>query len=298
MMGTAKGSAKGRRAVAAGRWLARSVARSLVTAPRAMAGCAAVVVASAFATGAWQTAYLASQGFAPGCIDSLLWLFSSHRGIPLLWCIVPAALMVWLVAAGAPRRRAAWAVRHRSAAALWAEDVVDAVVGAAVFAAITVASACAAAAVFSGGAVADFGPHGLFAAVTGAVPPTPLDGAEVVGACAALSLLVLAVFGTAFQAGFLALGKPLLPFAVLFLLGLPTVHGQQAILLEGARLAGLSVDPAGVTNPLAFPFAVSSVFYESWLPGAGHGFWLQAVLFAVLCVAGAWASMRKDRLCM
>ncbi|WP_080801313.1 hypothetical protein [Arabiibacter massiliensis] len=275
---------------------ARTAAQSLRAAPIVMAGCIAAVAAAAFAACAQQTAYLSAYDLTPGYLDSLIWLFSSHKGIPLLWCVAPAALMVWLVAAGRHRRGAGWAVRHGSVRELWVEDVADAVVGAAVFGAATMASACAAAWAFSGGAAADFGPHGVFAAVTEQVPPGPLDVGTVTAASAALSFLVLAVFGTAFQLGRLLLNGPAVPFATLVLLGLPTIHGPQAFLLEAARLLGVPVDPNGVTNPLSLPFEVSSVFYGSWLPGAGHGFWLQALLFAVLLALGLLAAPRKDRL--
>ena len=158
------------------------------------------------------------------------------------------------------------------------------------------AAACAAAWTFSGGAAADFGPHGVFAAVTEQVPPRPLEVGDVAVASAVLSFLVLAVFGVAFQLGRLLLSGPTVPFAALVLLGLPTIHGPQAFLLEAARLLNLSVDPNGVTNPLSLPFEVTSVFYGSWLPGASHGFWLQIALFAVLLFVGLLAAPRKDRL--
>lgn len=275
---------------------AKTAAQSLRAAPIVMAGCVTVVAAAAFAICAQQTAYLSAYELTPGYLDSLIWLFSSHKGIPLLWCIAPAALMVWLTVASANRRMAGWAVRHDSARELWVEDVADVVIGALVFAAATMASACAAAAVFSGGAAADFGPHSIFAAVTGQVPPWPLDEASVTVASAILSFLVLAVFGTAFQLGRLLLNGPTVPFAALVLLGLPTIHGPQAFLLEAARLLNLSVDPNGVTNPLSLPFEVTSVFYGSWLPGANHGFWLQIALFAVLLVVGLLGAPRKDHL--
>ncbi len=275
---------------------AKTAAESLRSAPLVIAGCVAAVAAGAFAVCAEQTAYLSAYDLAPGYVDSFIWLFSSHRGVPLLWCIAPGALMVWLAVAGSSRRGAAWVVRHGNARQLWVEDAVDAVVGAAVIGAATVISACAAAAVFSGGAAADFGPHGVFAAVTGQVPQVPLEVGVVIAACAVLSFLVLSVFGAAFQLGKLALNGPAVPFAVLVLLGLPTIHGSQSFLLEAARLLNLGVDPNGVTNPLSLPFNVSSVFYGSWLPGSSHGFWLQAVLFAALFVVGLLVSARKDHL--
>lgn len=284
-------------ASAKARSYAKTAARSLRAAPIVMAGCVVVVAAAAFAICAQQTAYLSANGFAPGYLDSLIWLFSSHKDIvPLLWCVAPAAFMVWLTVAGSNRRGAGWAIRHGNARELWAEDVVDAVIGALVFAAVTMVSACAAAAVFSGGAAADFGPHGVFAAVTGQVPPGPLDGTAVTFASAVLSFLVLAVFGIAFQLGRLLLNGPAVPFAVLVLLGLPAIHGPQAFLLEAAKLLNLGVDPNGVTNPLSLPFVVTSVFYDSWLPGANHGFWLQIALFIVLLVAGLLIAPHKDRL--
>ncbi|MEF9877102.1 MAG: hypothetical protein RR772_09360, partial [Gordonibacter sp.] len=66
--------------------------RSLGAAPAVMAGCVVAVAVAAFAVCAQQTAYLSVSGFTPGYLDSLIWLFSSDRGIPLLWCIAPAAL--------------------------------------------------------------------------------------------------------------------------------------------------------------------------------------------------------------
>ncbi|MEG2934599.1 MAG: hypothetical protein RR842_13570, partial [Gordonibacter sp.] len=275
-------------------WYARTVVRSLGAAPAVMAGCVVAVAVAAFAVCAQQTAYLSVSGFSPGYLDSLIWLFSSDRGIPLLWCIAPAALMLWLTVAGAGRHGAGWAVCHSNARELWIEDVVDAVVGALAFAAACVASACAAAAAFSGAAMADFGPHGIFAAVTGQALQIPLDIVEVVFAVAVLSFLVLAVFGIAFQLGRLLLNGPAVPFAALILLGLPAIHGPQAFLLEAARLLSFPVDPRGVTNPLSLPFEVTSLFYDSWLPGAGHGLWLQFVLFAVLFAAGLLAAPCKD----
>lgn len=275
---------------------ARTMVHSLRSAPAAMAGCIAAAAVAAFANCAWQSAYLSSNGLMPGYLDSLIWLFSSHKGIPLLWCVAPAALMVWLTIAGADRCGAAWAVRHGGSCELWIEDVVDAVAGAAMFAVATVASACAAAAAFSGGAAADFGPHGVFAAVVGQVPPGPLDATAVTAASFLLSFLVLSVFGIAFQLGRLLLTVPAVPFAVLVLLGLPTIHGPQSFLLDAARLLNVGVDPSGVTNPLSLPFEVSSVFYGSWLPGASHGFWLQLALFAILLAIGFFAAPRKDRL--
>ncbi|WP_165171364.1 hypothetical protein [Adlercreutzia sp. ZJ242] len=274
----------------------KTAAPAFRAAPVVMACCIFVVVSAAFVSCAEQTTYLLANGLRPGYLDSLVWLFSSHRGIPLLWCVAPAALMVWLTVASSNRQGVSWAVRHGSARELWVEDVADAVVGALVFAVATVLSACAAAAVFSGDSAADFGPHGVFAAVTGQVPVEPLDTAAVIAEATALSILVLAVFGTAFQFGRLLLGGPAVPFAVLVLLGLPAVHGPQAFFIEVARLLSLDVDPNGVTNPLSLPFYVSSVFYGSWLPGAGHGLWLQAALFAALFVMGVLVASRKDLL--
>lgn len=274
----------------------KTVARSLETAPLVMALCIVVVAVASFAVCAEQTAYLLASGFKPGYLDSYVWLFSSHRSVPLLWCIAPAALMVWLVGASSNRRGAAWVVRHGNARELWIEDVVDVAIGAIVFAAVAVISACAAAWAFSGDVAADFGPHGVFAAVTERVPPGPLNEAAVIAASAVLSLLVLSVFGVAFQLGRLLLNGTAVPFVALVLLGLPMVHGPQAFLLETARLLNLPVDPNGVTNPLSLPFEVSSVFYGSWLPGADHGFWLQIVLCATLFAVGLRVASGKDRL--
>lgn len=275
---------------------ARTAVQSLKAAPIMMAGCLVVVAIAAFAVCAVQNSYLSTEGFAPGYLDSLIWLFSSSRGIPLLWCIAPAALMVWLAVAGSSRCGAGWAVRHGNARELWVEDVVDAVIGALVFSAATTISACAAATSFTGGVAADFGPHGIFVAVTGVTLQAPLDISIVTAACAALSFLVLVVFGVAFQLGRLLLNGPIVPFAALVLLGTPTIHGPQSFLIEFAQLLNLPVDPKGITNPLSLPFNVSSVFYDSWLPGAGHGFWLQAVIFVILVAAGLLTAPRKDRL--
>lgn len=276
---------------------ARTALQTLKVAPFLIAGCIAVVAVAAFVTCSWQKSYLVANGFTPGYLDSLIWLFSSHKGIPLLWCIVPGALMVWLVAVKAHRQGAAWAIRHKSVRELWIEDVVDAIIGAAVFAAVTVVSACMAASMFSGGTQADFGPHGIFAAVTGQVPLAPLSEASVTLACVILSFLVLAVFGIAFQLGRLLLNNPAIPFVALVLLGIPTIHGPQALLVEVAHLFNLSVDPNGIpTNPLSLPFEITSAFYHSWLPGAGHGFWLQVVLFVALLGIGLLVAPRKDHL--
>lgn len=287
----------GPRSVARGaRAWARGAVQSLRTASAVLVGCLVAVVGAAFGIGAEQTAYLAAYGFDPGFVDSVLWLFSSHRGVPLAWCAAPAALMLWLVAAGAPRRSAAWAVRHRSARALWAEDVADVVAGAAAFAAATTAAACAAALAFSGGAPADFGAHSIFAALTGATLDAPPSEPAVVAACAALAFLVLCVYGVAFQLGRLVLKGPAVPFIALVLLGLPAVHGPQAFLVEAAQLLGAGIDLNGLTNPLALPFSISSTFYASWVPGAGHGFWLQAVLLAALVGVGGLVASRRDHL--
>lgn len=275
---------------------ARTVGQSLSATPAVMAGCVTVVVAAAFAICAEQTAYLSAHGLVPGYLDSFIWLFSSSRGIPLLWCVAPAAFMVWLTVAGANRRRACWAVRHDNARELWLEDVVDVVIGAFVFSIVTIAAACAAAWVFSGGEAADFGPHGVFAAVTEQTPPEPLSVGGVTITSAALSFLVLCVYGSAFQLGRLLLNGPAVPFAFLVLLGLPVIHGPQAFLLEASRLLNLGVDPSGVTNPLSLPFEVTSVFYDTWLPGANHGLWLQVALLAILLVAGLMAAPCKNRL--
>ena len=129
------------------------------------------------------------------------------------------------------------------------------------------------------------------------MPPGPLNETAVTVAGAVLSFLVLSVFGIAFQLGRLLLNGPVVPFAALVLLGLPTIHGPQTFLIEAAQLLNLGVDPNGAaTNPLSLPFEVTSVFYGSWLPGAGHGFWLQAVLFAALLAVGFLVAPRKDRL--
>lgn len=215
----------------------------------------------------------------------------------MLWCVSPAALMVWLVAVRSGRRRTVWIVRHSSSCNLWMEDTVDVLVGSIVFAAATVISACAAAAVFSNGTLADFGTHGIFAAVTSQVPQEPLNAVAVTAVSGVLAFLVLSVFGIAFQLGQKVLNSPIAPFIALVALGLPIVHGPQAFLVEVARLFGYPVDLNGIANPLSLPFEVSSVFYDSWLPGANHGLWLQPILFLILFAIGLSITSRKDHLC-
>ena len=272
----------------------RTASESLRANVCVMVGCVFVIAVAAFAICAEQTAYLLKSGFTPGYMDSLMWLFSSHRGVPLLWCIAPASFMVWLTVARGGRRGANWAVRHDRARDLWVEDIFDVVIGAVIFSVATMISACAAAAVFSGGATADFGPHGICAAITNQVPSVPPDDVIVTVSCAVLAFLVLVVFGTAFQFGSFLLSGPVIPFVALTILGLPSIHGPQAFLVDAARLLNASVDPSEVTNPLSLPFSESSVFYDSWLSGSDHGFWLQVVFFAILFIAGLVLAPRKE----
>lgn len=258
--------------------------------------CCTVVAASAFPICAEQTIYLASQGFHPGFADNLLWLFSSHHGVPLAWCVAPALMMAWLAKAGAFRSSAAWAVRHPGFRSLWAEDIADVVVGSSVFSLAEIASGCAAAALCSNGP-ADFGPHGIFAAVVGSTfPGKPPSLFAIVGSCWAVSFLALLAFGSLFQLGRSVLPSAIVPFVVLTLIGLPNVHGPQSGVIDMARAMGVPVDTAGIANPLSIPFEMASVFYPSWLPGAGHGLWILALVAGAAVFCGIATAARRELL--
>lgn len=224
-------------------------------------------------------------------MDYLVGACSPSAGFSLLWMACPAASMLVLTFVWRRRDSANLAVRQQSAGALWLSYEVDVTVVSLV-ATVTLVAALVAFGTASGLPFCDFEREESMFSQYAQGATMSLAPAEALPVVLAYCFAVLLFLNSAFCLLRLLLHRTVLPFALVVVAGVPSVHGTYSFVYDIAHnIAGGSL----VTiNPLSVIYDTASVGYVSWLPESGHNLLFLVAFCLVIAVLGARLARRAE----
>ncbi|MCL2826169.1 MAG: hypothetical protein FWD72_02055 [Eggerthellaceae bacterium] len=219
-------------------------------------------------------------------MDLFIWSYDPTYGIPLLWLACPSVTMLILIGMWKKRSSYNIIVREGSRLSIWVSYLCDVVlVSCAV--AILLHISLLICGVLSFRSLSNFdNPSSLFSFYTDG---QLLEGFPFIGGFGlsfVYCLLALLLVNTGFCLANRFFKKPLIPFLIVSILDIPTIHSKTSIIYDIMRnfLGGTLV----IQNPLSLVYESAGIFYGTWLPSHGHNLWLLALMFLCLATLGAF----------
>lgn len=225
-------------------------------------------------------------------IDVVIWAFDPSAGVSLLWVVCPMILMVALSRMWKEKEHAHVIVAHGSEERLFLSYFIDVFLFSLAATAVLLGTLTACGFAVYGVASNLDSPSSLMVSYSKAT-------AEGVGLAAALPVFALYGFlslmfsGMAFYATRAVCKNSAIAFGIVTACGLPQVHGATSFVYDAAKALGLNMP---IVNPLSYLYESASVFYPSWIPGAGHGLWALALIVGCLTGVGFVATKGRDYL--